>query len=120
MNRPNWLVASLAAMLVAACASDKDPAQQAVGSISEKLGAIHESAAKYAPDTLQAVDAQVAALKGKLAQGDYKGVLADVPGVKAALSSLKQDVDAKQGAADAELAKTKQQWRNLSAEVPKL
>jgi chromosome segregation ATPase len=120
MNKSSCLVASLAAMLMFACASEKEPAQQAIANLDSTLSAIHDSAAKNAPETLQTVEAQVAALKGKLSQGDYKGVLADAAAVKSALSALRQDVDAKQSAIDAEMAKTKQLWRNLNSEVPKL
>ncbi|MGH8140022.1 MAG: hypothetical protein ACREVV_17740 [Steroidobacteraceae bacterium] len=120
MNKSNWLAASMAAMLIFACASQKAPAEQAVSNIDAALSAIHDSAAKYAPDTLQTIEAQVATLKGDLAKGDYKAVLAAAPAVNTAVASLKQDAEAKQAAADAALAQTKQQWRALSADVPKL
>ena len=65
MKRSNWLAAGVAATLVFACATDKEPAQQAVANLENGLSAIHDSAAKYAPDTLQTVEAQVATLKQK-------------------------------------------------------
>jgi predicted nucleic acid-binding Zn-ribbon protein len=120
MKRSNWLAAGVAATLVFACATDKEPAQQAVANLDNGLSAIHDSAAKYAPDTLQAVEAQVAKLKQDLAKGDYKAVLAGAPAAKTALASLRDDANTKQSAADAALAQTKQQWRNLNGEVPKL
>jgi chromosome segregation ATPase len=110
----------VAAMLMCACSSQKDPAQQAVAAADDRLSSIHDEAAKYAPDALQAVEAQVAALKQSLAKGNYEEVLAAVPTVKAAIASLKQQADEKQSAADAALAQVKQQWRTLSAEVPKM
>jgi hypothetical protein len=75
---------------------------------------------KYAPDALQAVEAQVATLKQNLAKGNYHEVLAAVPTVKAAIAGLKREADAKQSVADAALAQIKQQWHTLSAEVPKM
>ena len=120
MKNYNWLAASVATLLVFGCSSEKDPAQQAVANLDTALAAIHDSAAKYAPDTLQTVETQVAGLKQNLTKGDYKDVLAAAPAVSAAIASLKQDADAKQSAADAALAQTKQQWRTLSAEVPKM
>lgn len=120
MNKSNWLAASVAALLMFACASQKAPAEQAVSNIDAALSAIHDAATKYAPDTLQTVEAQVATLKSNLAKGDYKEVLAAAPAVNTAIESLKQDAEAKQSAADAALAQTKQQWRALSADVPKL
>jgi len=120
MKTSNWLAASAAVLLVVACASQKAPAQQAVANIDSALSAVRETATKYAPDTLQTVDAQVAALKDKLAKGQYQEVIATAPAVNAAVANLKQDAEAKQAAADTALAQTKQQWRNLSADVPKM
>ena len=58
--------------------------------------------------------------RGNLGKGDYKEVLADAPAAKTAVAALKKGADAKQAAADAALAQTKQQWHSLSAEGPKL
>jgi hypothetical protein len=120
MNRSHWLTAGIAAVLLFACASQKEPAQQAVANIDAALSAIHDSAAKYAPDTLHSVEAQVATLKEDLGKGDYQAVLTAAPAVTTAITALKQDAGAKQSAADAALAQVKQQWRTLSGEVPKL
>jgi hypothetical protein len=120
MNKSNWLVASVAAMLIFACSSQKAPAEQVVADIDSALSAIHDSAAKFSPDALHTVEAQVATLKENLAKGEYKEVLAAAPAVNTAVASLKQDAEAKQAAADAALAQTKQQWHTLDAEVPKL
>jgi hypothetical protein len=120
MKRLNWLAASVVAMLMFACSSQKDPAEQAIAKIDGALDAIHDTAAKYAPDTLQAVQAQVATIKQSYAKGDYAAVLAAAPTVNTAIANLKQDAGAKSAEADAALAKVKQQWRNLTYEVPKL
>lgn len=120
MKRSNWLAAGFAAMLMLACSSQKDPAQQAITKIDNTMDAIHDNAAKYAPDTLKAVESQVSAIKQSFAKGDYSGVLAAAPAVTAAIVSLRQDAQAKASEADAALAQVKQQWRTLSAEVPKL
>jgi hypothetical protein len=120
MNKFNWLAASVVAGLMFACSSQKAPAEQAVADIDTALSAIHDSAAKYSPDNLQSVEGQVATLHKSLDQGDYKGVLASAPAVNTAVASLKQDAGAKQAAADAALAQTKQQWFTLNAEVSKL
>jgi hypothetical protein len=120
MKRPNWLAAGVAAMLMLACSSQKDPAEQAIAKIDGSLQAIHDTAAKYSPDGLQAVQAQVTALKQNFAKGDYNAVLTSAASVSAAVDQLKQDVNTKSAEADAALAKVKQQWRNLTYEVPKL
>jgi hypothetical protein len=120
MNKFNWLAASVAAMLMFACSSQKAPAEQVVASIDSALSAIHDSAAKYSPETLLVVEAQVATLKENLAKGNYKEVLAAAPAINVAVASLKQDADAKQAAANAALAQIKDQWHTLRAAVPKL
>jgi hypothetical protein len=122
MNKSKWLTASVAALIVlaCACASQKEPAEQAVANVSTALGNAHDAAAKYAPDELQSVEAQVATLKNELSKGDYKTVLADAPAVTTAISNLQKAAIAKQGEADTKLAQTKQQWRTLSADVPKM
>ena len=107
-------------MLIVACSSQKAPAEHAVADIDTALSAIHDSAAIYSPDTLHTVEVQVAALKENLANGNYKEVLAAAPAANTAVASLAEDTKAKQAAADTALAQTKQQWRTLSAEVPKL
>ena len=120
MNRSIWVGTALAALLIAACSSQKDPAEQAITKIDNTMAAIHDTAVKYAPETLPGVEAQVAAIKQTYAKGDYDGVLAQAPAVITAVSNLRSDANAKQSAADAEQAKVKQQWRTLTFEVPKL
>jgi hypothetical protein len=120
MNKFTWLAASVAAMLAMGCTSQKVPAEQAVANIDSALGTVHDAAAKYAPDGLLAVESQVASLKNSLSKGDYKQVLADAPAVTTAVANLQQAAIAKQEEADTKLAQTKQQWRTVSADVPKM
>ena len=120
MNRLNWLVAGVATLLMLACSSQKDPADEAIAKIDNQMEAIHDTAAKYSPDTLQSVQSQIAAIKQSYDKGDYSAVLAAAPAVTKAIADLKQDASAKASEADAALAKVKQQWRNLTYEVPKL
>jgi ABC-type transporter Mla subunit MlaD len=120
MKRSIWLLGGLVTTLMLACANQKDPAQQAITKIDSALSAVHDSAAKYSPDTLQSVEGQVGSIKQSYAKGDYSAVLKAAPTVNTAIANLKQDVDSKQAAADAELAKVKQQWRTTSDEVVKL
>jgi hypothetical protein len=120
MNRSNWLAAGVAAMLMLACSSQKDPAEQAIAKIDNQMDAIHDTAAKYSPDTLQSVQTQVTAIKQSFAKGDYAAVLAAAPTVTTAIGNLKQESYTKSAEADAALAKVKQEWRTLTYEVPKL
>jgi hypothetical protein len=120
MIRSKWLAASLTALIFFGCTSQKEPAEHAVANIDAALGTGHDAAAKYTPDRLQSVEAQVATLKDNLSKGDYKKVLADAPAVTTAVANLQQAAIAKQEEADTKLAQTKQQWRTLSADVPKM
>lgn len=120
MNRSIWITAGLATLLVYACSSQKEPASQAIEKIDNTMSMIHDSAARYSADTLPGVESQVAALKQTYAKGDYAGVLTQAPAVNTAVANLRSDASTKQSAADADQAKVKQQWRTLSAEVPKM
>ena len=115
-----WLLATLAAVLVVGCANQKAPAEQAVAGAETALAAARDDAQKYVPDQLQAVDAQLAALKDSLTKGDYKSVLTGAPTLNSAISSLKDAAEAKKADAEAALAKAKDAWGPLSAEVPRM
>jgi hypothetical protein len=120
MKRLNWLAAGVAAMLMLACSSQKDPAEQAIAKIDNAMDAVHDTAAKFSPDTLQSVQAKVTSIKQSYSKGDYAAVLAAAPEVTAAIADLRKDAFAKSAEADAAEAKVKQEWRNLTYEVPKL
>lgn len=115
-----WLLATLAAVLMVGCANQKAPAEQAVAGAETALAAVRDDAQKYVPDQLQAVDSQLAALKDSLTKGDYKTVLTGAPTLNSAISSLKDAADAKKADAEAALARAKDAWGPLSAEVPKM
>ena len=115
-----WLLATLAAVLVVGCANQKAPAEQAVAGAETALAAVRDDAQKYVPDQLQAVDAQLAALKDSLTKGDYKSVLTGAPTLNSAISSLKDAAEAKKADTEAALVKAKDAWGPLSAEVPKM
>ncbi|HKT73679.1 MAG TPA: hypothetical protein VJQ47_12365 [Steroidobacteraceae bacterium] len=115
-----WLFAALLAVLVAGCASQKEPAEKLVATVDAALASVREDAQKYLPDQLQAVDTQVSSLKDSLAKGDYKAVLTAAPAVTTAINNLKDAVAAKKTEVEAALAKAKEQWASLSTEVPKM
>ncbi|GAC1454529.1 MAG: hypothetical protein PVSMB6_10440 [Steroidobacteraceae bacterium] len=115
-----WLLASLAALIVVGCAGQKEPAEKALASAQSALANIHDAAQKYAPDQLQAVETQLAAVKDSLAKGDYKGVLAAAPALNTAISGLKDTADAKQKDAEAAAAQAKDAWGPLSTDTPNM
>jgi hypothetical protein len=115
-----WLLATLATVLIVGCSSQKGPAEQAVGSAEAALASVRDMAQKYAPEQLGAVEAQLQSAKDSLAQGDYKAVLASAPALSTAISGLKDTAAAKQADAEAALAKAKDAWGPMSADVPKM
>ena len=114
------LLATLAACALIGCISQKAPAEQAVASAETSLGAIRDTAQKYAPDQLQAVEAQLTAMKENLSKGDYPAVLAAAQNVNASIKALEDAADNKKAEADAALAKAKDQWGPMSTDVPKM
>jgi len=115
-----WVLATLAAVLIAGCASQKAPAEQAVAAADSALTNIRDMATHYAPDQLQAVDAQLNSAKDSLNKGDYKAVLAAMPGINSAISNLKDTASAKQQEAQAANDKAKDAWGPMSSDVPKM
>ena len=115
-----WLLATLMAVALVGCANDKAPAEQAVASAETALAQIRDMAQRYAPDQLQAVDAQFNSIKDGLSKGDYKGVLAAMPALNTAISGLKDAATAKQADAEAAASKAKDAWGPMSTDVPKM
>lgn len=116
-----WLLATLAAvLLVAGCQNQRAPAEQAVASAESALTNIRDMANQYAPDQLQAVDAQLNSVKDSLAKGDYKGVLAAMPALNSAIGNLKDTATAKQQEVQAANSKAQEAWGPMSSDVPKM
>ncbi len=115
-----WLLAATMALLLAACASQKGPAQQAIASADAALAAVHDMAQKYVPDQLQAVQDQLQSAKDAFAKGDYKTVVAGAPALGAAVSSLKDAAEAKAAEAQEAASKAKDAWSSVSTDVPKM
>ncbi len=115
-----WLMAAMMAMLIVGCANQKGPAEQAISGAESALNAIRDTAQKYVPDQLAAVDAQLASLKDALSKGDYKAVMAGAPALTTAIGSLKDAAAAKASEAEAAMAKAKDAWGSMSTDVPKM
>lgn len=120
MKKPSFWVLATLAVLIAACANQRGPAEQAVTAAESALTNIRDMANHYAPDQLQAVDAQLSGVKDSLAKGDYKGVMAAMPALNTAISNLKDTATANQQQAEAASAKAKDAWGPLSSDVPKM
>jgi hypothetical protein len=109
-----------AAVLLAACANQKEPAEKAVAQIEASLSALRADAEKYALEELKGVDESLGHLKSELASQNYKAVVMQTPTVTSAIASLKSTVAAKKAEAEEMLAAAQQEWNELSASVPEL
>jgi hypothetical protein len=99
--------------LMAACASEKAPAEQAVKAAEAAISEIRGEATKWVPDQARALEASLASVKDKFAKGEYKAVLAEAP----AITTRAKEVAAAAAAKKAELTKT---WEELSVGLPKM
>ena len=59
--------------LVAACASEKAPAEQALKTAEAAIGEIRGEAAKWVPDQARALEASLASAEGQVRQGRVQG-----------------------------------------------
>jgi|SRR5579859_1359374 len=110
-----YALLSLAGVLLAACASDREPAQKLMNDIQAAIAASSEDAAKYVPDQLNDVQTKYDDLKTALNAQDYKGVLARGTPVLAEAQGLSAAAAAKK----ADLAKQlTDQWSSLSSTIP--
>ena len=83
-----FLSLAMAAVLLAGCANQMEPAKKAIADIEAAAAAAGPDAAQYIPDQLQAVTSQITDLKMKFDQKDYKGVIAAAPAVLAQAQGL--------------------------------
>jgi hypothetical protein len=106
-----------AALLLAACASQMEPAQTAISGIESAVSAASADAGKYIPDQLSGVQAKLADLKGAFEKKDYKTVLASAPalltdaqGLMAAAAMKKEEV----------MKALSGDWTSMAAALPQL
>lgn len=108
----------LGAVLLAGCADPMEPARKAIADIEAAVTAAGTDAAQYVPDQVEAVQGQVADLKAKFEQKDYKAVIAAAPALLAQANELAgAAAEAKQAAAVA-LEAFKAEWGPLATEIP--
>ena len=119
MHRSNRLgrlsFVSLAAVLLAACAGQKEPAEKLIGDIQAIVTAASTEAAKYIPEQLAGVQTQLSALKASFDKQDYAAVVSGAPAVLGAAQSLATDAAAKK---DAVLKALNDKWTALAGSVP--
>ena len=116
--RTSRFIALAAAAILAACANQKEPAEQAVAKVDASLNEVRADAQQYAADQLQTVDTSVKRLKDNLAKKDYRAVVMGAPAVSSEVEALKEQVATAKADAEATLAAAQTEWNELSASVP--
>jgi hypothetical protein len=116
--RTSRFIALAAAVILAACANQKEPAEQAVAKVDASLNEVRADAQKYAADQLQAVDTSVNRLKDNLSKQDYRAVVMGAPSVASEVDALKEKVATAKADAEATMAAAQSEWNDLTASVP--
>ena len=106
---------SLMAIMLAACAGQKEPAVKLIGEIQATVTAASAEAAKYVPEQLASVQTQLNALEASFDKQDYAAVASGAPAVLAAARSLATAAAEKK---DDALKALSDKWTALAGSVP--
>lgn len=105
----------LAVVLPAACGGQKEPAHLLIADIESTVTAAAPEAAKYVPDELKEVQAQLGALHAAFDKQDYAAVVSGAPAVLGEAASLATAAAAKK---DSILKAFNDEWTALAGSVP--
>ncbi len=100
-------------LFVAACASDKKPAEEAIKAAEAAVNSAKGEAMKYVPDQVKGLDDALKSAKDAFAKKDYKAALAAAKDIPAKAKDLSAAANAKK----AELTKA---WEDMSGGLPKM
>jgi hypothetical protein len=106
---------SVMAIILAACAGQKEPAEKLIGDIQATVTAASAEAAKYIPEQLTAVQTQLSALKASFDKQDYAAVVSGGPAVLTTAQSLATAAAEKK---DEALKVLNDKWTALAGSVP--
>jgi hypothetical protein len=105
----------MAALMIAACAGQREPAQKMINDIEAAVAMASADAAKYIPDQLNDVQTKLGDLKAAFDRQDFKSVVTAGPTVL----SEAMDLAGASAAKKAEVVQgLNEQWTSLSGAVP--
>jgi hypothetical protein len=111
----HYALISMAVIIMAACAGQKQPAQKLIGDIQSTVAAASTEAAKYVPDQLADVQSKLGELKASFDKQDYAAVVTGAPAVLSAAQNLATAAAAKK---DEILKALNDQWTGLAGTLP--
>jgi hypothetical protein len=119
MEEIRWLrrvaLIAAAAMALASCARQKDPAQKLLTEIDSTITAASGEASKYVPDRLMEVQTEFGGLEASFDKRDYAAVVAGAPAVLDAAQKLATAAAVKK---DEILKARSVEWAALAGSVP--
>ena len=102
---------------LAGCASQKEPAEQAMAAIEETLKVSGEEIRQYLPDRAAEIEAKVAELRASMEQKSYGDV---VTGAATVTDDLKRAIADSRVARAKNRAAMEQEWTELLESMPKM
>jgi hypothetical protein len=112
-HRYAWI--AIAALWLAACASEMEPAQRSISDIEAALSTAASDAAKYVPDQLTDVRREFGDLKATFDRQDFAAVLKAAPAVMERAQALKSAAAARKADVTQALGDA---WSGLAARLP--
>ncbi len=113
----SFFLTGMATLLMAACASQEEPALQAIGGVDAAIQAAGDDAKRYVPEQYNEVLKKLNALKVAFDRTDYKAVVTGGPAALAAAKALAASAAA---AKEEALKVAAGEWTALSESIPKL
>ncbi|NJO12606.1 MAG: hypothetical protein HC872_03130 [Gammaproteobacteria bacterium] len=114
------VVLLLAALLLAACGGQKEPAQKAIDNAERAIAAIRDDAARYMPDDLKDLESSLAGMKDNFAKEKYPAVLTAGRSLNTRIAAVTSAVAAERAENQAMNEQATEQWNAISQEVPEM
>jgi hypothetical protein len=115
LHRSLGLPLALAALALAACAGNREPAEHQVAAIESAIQSAQPDAGKYVPDKLADVEARLKTMKADLQSDNYTAVLGAAPKLLTDAQELIGAAAVRKGEVMAELNK---EWPALAGSLP--